>query len=136
MFHNEWLSAYDPDKDFLEIETFKDIKKPGSSNIKPWPHILHNLSIHNIVPYAGRFEKVLKQDVIMIYHLVHKKYLHLGYLFLKFMKNDALINRSFPYGMLMTLTFKNFNLYLQSKAHVKLRNVIHESRLGRMGVSI
>lgn len=55
---------------------------------------------------------------------------------MKFMKNSKLVGRITPYGMVLTRIIKRFQIPIESKLKEKVKNIVHGSILGRMGIPI
>lgn len=111
-------------------------EKPTASNLTPLCHLFHNITVRNILSRAGSWDKVNNSDLIVIYHLMKKKSLNLGYLILTHMKHSASRRRTAPYAMLLTKIFREFKVPLDDEVSLDECAVIDGSNLGRLGFTI
>lgn len=116
LFNDDWFSEYDTDQNTFASSITKDhTKKIVASNLEPLSHILHNISIHTILPRAGSFEKESKQEILVIYHLSRNIPITLIYLFLNFIKYAFSRGGSTLYGMFLTQIFKRLRITLENE---------------------
>ncbi|XP_058766264.1 uncharacterized protein LOC131639835 [Vicia villosa] len=137
LFSKDWVGTYNTDMDSIYLDLLVDTAKPlVSSNLNLTPRILHNLSVHNIIPRAGSLEKISRYDVLVIFHLLNRHPLHLGYLILNFMRHASKNARSAPYGIFLTLVFKYFHISLEGDTSFKGAGSIHGCRLSKMNIPL
>lgn len=116
LFYDDWFSEYDTDQNTFASSITKDhTKKIVASNLEPLNHILHNISIHTILPRAGSFEKESEQEILVIYHLSRNIPINLIYLILNFIKYAFSKGTSALYGMFLTQIFKRFRITLENE---------------------
>jgi hypothetical protein len=87
--------------------------KKNSSNIQDLSKILHNMCLHSLLPRLGSFKNITNADLCIIYHLTKKLLLNLNHLIVLYTVRAATkkkISSTFPYGMLLTLIFKDFKM--------------------------
>ena len=109
--------------------------RPTAANLNPKCHLLHNITVRTILARAGSWDKVNNTDLNIVYHLLHKKPLNLGYLILAHMKQSASARRSAPYAMLLTKIFREFNVPLDDEVSLDECAVIDGSILGRLRIA-
>ena len=109
--------------------------RPIAANLNPKCHLFHNITVRTILARAGSWDKVNNSDLNVVYHLVHKKPLSLGYLILAHMKHPTSHRRSTPYVMLLTNIFREFKVPLDDEIGSDECVVIDGSILGRLRIS-
>lgn len=109
--------------------------RPTAANLKPKCHLFHNITVRTIITRAGSWDKVNNSDLNVVYHLVHKKPLNIGYLILAHMKRSASSHCSEPYAMLLTKILKEFNVPLDDEVGLDECDVIDGSILGRLRIA-
>jgi len=137
LYGDKWFDHYKLDcNDVLEsfLKEGSD-GRPTAANLNPKCHLLHNITVRTILARAGSWDKVNNTDLNIVYHLVHKKPLNLGYLILAHMKHSAFARRSAPYAMLLTKIFKEFNVPLDDEVSVDECAVIDGSILGLLRIA-
>ncbi|XP_058753720.1 uncharacterized protein LOC131626904 [Vicia villosa] len=135
LFAKEWVGLYNTTMDSVYHELLVDTTKPlVSSNLNPVPRILHKMSIHNIIPRAGSLEKLSRYDIMVIFQLLNRHPLHLGYLILNFMKHTCKKGRTAPYGRLLSLVFKHFHIPTDDVTSFMGAGSIHGCRLSKMNI--
>jgi len=107
LYGDKWFDHYKLDRNDVFESFLKEgsDKRPTAANLNPMCHLFHNIIVRTILARAGSWEKVNNSDLNVVYHLVHKKPLNLGYLILAHMKHSASLHRSTPYAMLLTKIF-------------------------------
>ncbi|XP_058775334.1 uncharacterized protein LOC131649598 [Vicia villosa] len=137
LFAKEWVGLYKTTMDSVYRELLVDTTKPlVSSNLNPVPRILHKMSIHNIIPRAGSLEKLSKYDIMVIFHLLNRYPLHLGYLILNFMKHTCKKGRTAPYGRFLSLVFKHFQVPTDDVTSFMGAGSIHGCRISKMNLHV
>jgi len=87
LYGDNWFNHYKLDCDDVLASFMKEgsDEKPTAANLNPKCHLLHNITIRTILARAGSWDKVTNSDLIVVYHLLRKKPLNLGYLILAHM---------------------------------------------------
>jgi len=137
LYGDKWFDHYklesnDVFESFLE-EGFDE--RPTAANLNPMCHLFHNITVQTILTRAGSWDKVNNSDLNVVYHLVHKKPLNLGYLILAHMKHSASLHRFAPYAMLLTKIFREFKVPLDDEIGSDECAVIDGSILGRLRIA-
>jgi len=115
-------------------EFYKKIFIPGttehiSANLLPIPKMFHNMCQYNIFPRKGTFENISKNDFMIIYHALFKERINLPFVLIQHMiatsktKNRTFclpygIGKNLPYGMLLSLVFRDFNIPLDDEPSI------------------
>ncbi|XP_058763947.1 uncharacterized protein LOC131637367 [Vicia villosa] len=137
LFSQEWVGSYNTTMENVYRELLVDTTKPlVSSNLNLVPRILHKMSIHNVIPRAGSLEKLSKYDILVIFHLLKRHPLHLGYLVLNFMKHTCRKGRTAPYGRFLSLVFKHFKIPTDDATSIMGAGAIHGCRLSKMNLPV
>ena len=110
-------------------------EKPTAANLNPKCHLFHNITLHTILATARSWDKVTNSDLIVVYHLLRKKPLNLGYLILAHMKHSASHRRSAPYAMLLTKIFRKFKVPLDDEVGIDEGVVIDGTAVGRLRIA-
>lgn len=110
-------------------------EKPTTANLNPKCHMFHNITVRTILEKAGSWDKVTNTDLVVIYHLLKKKPLNLGYLILAHMKHLASHRRSAPYVMMLTKIFRKFKVPLDDEVGTDECVVIDGSAVGRLHIA-
>ena len=103
LYGDKWFDHYKLDRDDVLESFLKEgsDRRPTAANLNPKCHLLHNITVRTIIARAGRWDKVNNTDLNIVYHLLHKKPLNLGYMILAHMKQSASARHSAPYAMLL-----------------------------------
>jgi len=110
-------------------------ERPTAANLNPKCHLFHNITVRTILARAGSWDKVNNSDLIVVYHLLNKKPLNLGYLILTHMKQSTTHRRSSPYAMLLTKIFRKFKVPLDDEIGLDECAVIDGSVVGRLRIA-
>ena len=110
-------------------------ERPTAANLNPKCHLFHNITVRTILARAGSWDKVNNSDLIVVYHLLNKKPLNLGYLILTHMKQSTTHRRSSPYAMLLTKIFRKFKVPLDDEIFLDECAVIDGSVVGRLRIA-
>jgi len=120
------------------LESFSKEGSDGRStaaNLKSQCHLFPNITVRTILARAKSWDKVNNSDLNVVYHLVHKKPLNLGYLILAHMKHSASHCCSAPYAMLLTKIFRELQVPLDDEIGFDECVVIYGSNLGRLRIA-
>jgi len=137
LYGDKWFDHYKLDRN----DVFESFLKEGSderrtaANLNPMCHLFHNIIVRTILASAGSWDKVNNSDLNVVYHLVHRKPLNLGYLIIAHMKHSASLHRSAPYAMLLTKIFREFKVPLDDEIGSDECAVIDGSILGRLRIA-
>jgi len=100
---------------FVKYETDDDLI---SANLKKKYKLLHNMCQHCITPRRGSKHNVLETDILVMYHLFHGLKIDLPYIIIQHMIYATKLKKPksyVPYGMLLTLVFKNVGIDLENE---------------------
>jgi len=137
LYGDNWFNHYKLDRNDVFASFLKEVsdERPTTANFNPKCHMFHNITIHTILARAGSWDKVNNSDLIVVYHLLNKKPLNLGYLILAHIKHSVSHRRSAPYAMLLTKNFREFKVPLDDEIGLDECAVINGSVVGHMRIT-
>jgi hypothetical protein len=116
-YGDNWYSGLNVSKDALILEMFNEQgaqrEKPPSSMPKKEIKLLHNLCQHCIFPRTGSKDKVIDNDLLVMYHLSKGIKLNLPHIIIQHMihvANSGIKKVALPYAMILTKIFKTLEI--------------------------
>ena len=116
---NSWFSSIDVSREQLILEYTKPGLEFNSTNLKDAPKILHNMIKHTILPRCGTFDAITNLDLCILYHLMNKTPLNLGYIMIHYMIDQCFSIKQkvagLPYGIHLTPIFEAAGISLNKE---------------------
>ena len=76
----------------------------------------HHMTVRILLSQIGRFDFVTKNDIAIMHHMIKKEKFNLPTIILKVLQKSALKGKlALPYGMFLTLVFKDCGVNLEKE---------------------
>lgn len=116
-----------------DVMAFEEILE---SHLSVEIRLLHHMTTRIFIPRVGCFDFIIERDVTIMHHIIKEISFNLLALMIKIMQDiTSRAKPTLPYGMFLTLVFKEFGVNLDGECSKKLQHfdTYNDRSLGRMG---